>query len=274
MRNTKDETTFETHELDLLNYDTKSSPVEAESIDLAVFSPPYFESGGYSRDLMNKVGTLLHHTLKPGARAFMNFGQVQEDMARPFKARSALLDGFRDALSAWQTVIWVKSVAIDKLQRGHYQPINSKRLLNYCFEYVFQFVKGDPEKGRPLDRLSVGVPFADKTNLDRGTRGQNGDLHCAGDVWFIPYETTGQEKKKDHRHGFPLELARRCVAVAGLEPGSVVLDPFMGGGTTAVAARLCGMNAVGIDRDPLILEKATKIWSSREGERWVLQGGR
>ena len=76
-------------------------------------------------------------------------------------------------------------------------------MLNYCWEYVFTYTKG--VAGIPLDRCSIGVPFTDKSNTKRGTRGKNGDLHCAGDIWFIPYKTI-KSRDKDRPHPIKLNL--------------------------------------------------------------------
>ena len=63
-----------------------------------------------------------------------------------------------------------------------------------------------------------------------------------GDVWKIP-----QEKKNDHPAPFPIELASRCIQ--SVDKG-LVLDPFMGSGTTAIAAEENNRSWVGIDNSP------------------------
>ena len=60
-----------------------------------------------------------------------------------------------------------------------------------------------------------------------------------GDVWEF-----GQDLNNPHPAPFPLEFAKRCVISA---PGDIVLDPFMGSGTTAIAARSAGKKFIGID---------------------------
>lgn len=263
--------------------------VADDSVDVVFCSPPYKKLDGLTYDLMLHMGRVFGRVLKPGGRAFVNFGQLNEDFDAPFTLRDLVLAGDGN-LRAQQTVIWVKSHASGGWdntcpqeacghtwtepvkQRGHYQPIKSAHVMNYCYEYVFQFSKQDPSL--PLDKLSIGVPFTDKSNMKRGTRGQNGDLHDAGDVWVIPYATTGAHSKKTHKYQFPLELARRAIAVSGVPKGSVVFDPFMGGGTTAVVARLLGMNAISYDIDRSALKKAVKLWRMHEGERWRLTGAR
>ncbi|MDC6413003.1 DNA-methyltransferase [Xylella fastidiosa] len=64
--------------------------------------------------------------------------------------------------------------------------------------------------------------------------------NAIGDVWTIP-----QESKNPHPAPFPVELAQRCIESVGAGP---VLDPFMGSGTTAVAAEILGYDWVGIEK--------------------------
>ena len=63
--------------------------------------------------------------------------------------------------------------------------------------------------------------------------------NAQGDVWTIP-----QERGNRHPAPFPVELARRCVSAT---PGGVGLDPFLGSGTTAIAAESCGREWIGMD---------------------------
>jgi site-specific DNA-methyltransferase (adenine-specific) len=60
-----------------------------------------------------------------------------------------------------------------------------------------------------------------------------------GDVWEIP-----QARGNEHPAPFPLELAQRCIAAT---PGGVVLDPFMGSGSTAVAAEILNREWIGAE---------------------------
>lgn len=189
------------------------SEVADNSVDVSFTSPPYFEVDGYTDDLMRALGRIWARVMGHGRRAYLNFGQIQEKFDRPLDAQRLVLEGANGKLVAWQEIIWIKSiavggwdeeahcpdcgaqfdVAVPTLSRGHYQPITSKQIMHYCWEHVFTFIKQPAKKKDvvpPLDRLAIGVPFADKSNLDRGTRGQNGDVHCAGDIWFIPRPIT------------------------------------------------------------------------------------
>ncbi len=108
----------------------------------------------------------------------------------------------------------------------------------------------------PLDRLAVGVPFSDKSNIAR--RGHAQDRRCRGDTWFIPYATVQARREKfDHPGTFPLDLPRWCIRLHG-KPGAVVLDPFAGAGTTLLAAQAEGAEAIGIEIDPAYVAVARR----------------
>ena len=66
------------------------------------------------------------------------------------------------------------------------------------------------------------------------------DMNKLGCVWKIT-----QEKGNPHPAAFPVELALRCVRAVGQGP---ILDPFLGSGTTAVAAEREGLDWIGIER--------------------------
>lgn len=68
------------------------------------------------------------------------------------------------------------------------------------------------------------------------------------DVWRVPFDT-----KNDHPAPFPLGIPRRCIEPTSAE---VVLDPFMGSGTTLVAARELGRQAIGIEIEERFCEMA------------------
>lgn len=71
-----------------------------------------------------------------------------------------------------------------------------------------------------------------------------GALCGSEDVWRI--NPTPSRETQRHAAPFPLDLPRRCIS-AGCKPGGVVLDPFSGAGTTMLAARHLGHQAIGID---------------------------
>lgn len=71
-----------------------------------------------------------------------------------------------------------------------------------------------------------------------------------GDVWKI-----NQEQKSWHPAPFPIELASRCIESSY---GDLILDPFMGSGTVAVAAKKLNKKYIGIDISQTYCDKAQK----------------
>src|SRR5207253_5906299 len=163
------------------------------------------------------------------------------------------------------TIHWVKSIAIDResagqaagLDRdmavGHYKPINSDRFVNDCHEFIFHFTPG----GRtPLDRRAIGVKYQDQSNVTRWAGGST-NLRCRGNTWFIPYETIqSRDKDRPHPATFPPRIPEYCVRLHGLTRTNVLLDPFLGLGSSAVAAASLGVDFVGIEIDEHYLKEA------------------
>ncbi len=76
-------------------------------------------------------------------------------------------------------------------------------------------------------------------------------------VWEIPSPASNEKKYGKHPTQKPLELLRRII-LASTNPGDLVLDPFVGSGTTVVAAIREGRKAIGIDAEAEYIGKAIK----------------
>ena len=74
-------------------------------------------------------------------------------------------------------------------------------------------------------------------------------IKCQLGVWQFNYEGRDIRDKTKHPATFPISLARRCIELFSHQ-GELVVDPFMGSGTTLVAARDTNRNAVGFDINP------------------------
>lgn len=83
---------------------------------------------------------------------------------------------------------------------------------------------------------------SDNSGFGAGLRELNEKGANPGDVWSI----NTRPFRGAHFAPFPIDLPARCIA-AGCKPGGIVLDPFSGAGTTALAAQQLGRKAVGID---------------------------
>ena len=225
--------------------------IPAASVDVVVTSPPYniglaYRSYGDRRaendylDWMVGVATKVRRVMRPDASFFLNITGSSAMPWLPFE----LIVRLRSLFRLQNHITWVKSISIGEDTMGHFKPINSARFLHRNHEHIFHLTQTGAV---PLKRLAVGVPFKDKTNIAR--RGHVQDLRCRGDSWFIPYETVRSRSGKfDHPGTFPVMLPRMCMRLHG-KGMPVVLDPFMGTGTTLLAAEEEGARGIGIELD-------------------------
>jgi site-specific DNA-methyltransferase (adenine-specific) len=119
---------------------------------------------------------------------------------------------FRSEFALQNHITWVKSISIRQDSHGHFKPIRSERFLNPNHEAIFHFTKSGSVT---VDRLAVGVPFADISNIAR--RGHAQDRRCGGTVWFIPYKTCSPRRRstttqRAFRFGCP-NVASICTAL-------------------------------------------------------------
>src|SRR5262245_5969358 len=145
---------------------------------------------------------------------------------------------------------------------GHFKPINSPRFLNDCHEYVFHFTKS----GRvELNRLALGVPYQDKSNVARWSHARGNYLRCRGNTWFVPYETIqSREKERPHPATVPVQLAEWCIKLHGALLVRTMLDPFLGIGNSAIAAQRCGVDRFfGFEIDEAYLAEAKRRINGR-----------
>ena len=223
--------------------------MEEKSVEVTVTSPPYnigIQYGKYKDvkpeeeylDWLDKIFLQLWRVTKDEGHFFLQVGGNSKDPDKPNRIlKRALSRGW----TLQNQIIWVKSIAIGEVTQGHFKPVNSKRYLNNLYEFVYHLTKdGD----RDLDRLSLGVPYMDKTNIDR-LEGVKRDLRCRGNLWFLPYKTVASAKA--HPAAFPVEIPKWCIELSGMK--GLVLDPFAGSGTTLVAADALGNPSVGMDID-------------------------
>ena len=201
---------------------------------------------------------------------FLNVGAKPSD---PWTALD-VAQAARSHLRLQNIIHWIKSIAIDRasagaaagltrdLAIGHYKPINSERFLNDCHEFIFHLT---PQGSTGLDRLALGVPYQDQSNIARWQSAADG-VRCRGNTWFIPYETI-QRRDRDRPHPatFPSRLPEQCLRLHGLNRIQMAMDPFTGLGSTAVACARLGVNFVGAEIDEAYLDEA--IARTREAMR-------
>ena len=251
-------------------------------------------------DWCGKWAIQIRRVLKSNGSFFLNIGAAPSNPMLPHEIVMTL----RESFVLQNTIHWIKSIAIEEscshrfaagrirpvcgpatgqtrvaMQTGHrpvatnvrsfghFKPINSPRFLNDCHEYVFHFTKS----GRvELNRLGLGVPYQDKSNIARWSHTRGNDLRCRGNTWFVPYETIqSREKERPHPATFPVQLAEWCIKLHEASRVDTMLDPFLGIGNSAVAAQRCGVERfLGFEIDDAYLEEAKRRIASGRGGRF------
>jgi len=247
-----------------------SNYIQGNSIDIVVTSPRYnigIKYRIYNDNLERKrylewmeyVGIAVKKVLNDGGSFFLNMGNRPSDQWIAWDVANTL----RKYFILQNTITWIKSIAIQKedvpnlrddIAVGHFKPIQSLRYLNDCFEYIFHFTKnGDVEIDKLADGLAVS--YQDKSNLGRYS---DIDKRDRGNTWFIPYETIRDKSERPHPAMFPIKLPEMCIKLHGVRDNLVILDPFCGIGSTAVACARLGVSFIGFDVDKYYLSEAER----------------
>jgi site-specific DNA-methyltransferase (adenine-specific) len=214
--------------------------VASNSVQVCVTSPPYFRKKEYEtqyetypeyRFYLKEVWREVHRVLNESGIMFVNIGNSFDNQFKSFEvAKDITESGF----SLIQQVVWVK---------GHHSPVQGNKHLNHLYEYIFLFSKSEIYS---LNRLAIGVPYKDKSNIGRWKIATE-DLRCRGDVWNINYETVQRHSEKMHDAIFPKELPELCIKLASKSESDLILDPFLGSGTTILAASDLGRSSIGYE---------------------------
>ena len=244
--------------------------LEAGSVDVVVTSPPYnlgIKYGKYDDTQSREKylewslawATEVKRLLKPDGSFFLNIGAAPANPLLPHQ----LAIEFSKLFTLQNTFHWIKSITVetkqgDLVSAGHFKPINSHRYVTDCHEYIFHFTRTG---NAAVDRLSIGVPYVDKSNIGRWGHTNGNDKRCRGNNWFIPYKTIrSRAEQRPHPASFPAELAEKCIRLHGCNPGLTVMDPFMGIGHSALAARTCGISKfIGFEIDADYIETAREM---------------
>lgn len=231
---------------------------EDSIVDVIVTSPPYNLGINYGEKVNDKkapkkylewilnIATECKRVLKSNGSLFINIGYSN---INPWICMD-VAQTLRPLFHLQNNICWVKNISIGEISHGHFKPINSKRFLNVTNENILHFTKNG---NIPLERLAIGVPFMHKSNLKERSKkvnksGPKLDVRCRGNTWFIKYETVQHKSEKGHPASFPIELAELCIKLAiGDKKDILVLDPFIGSGTTLVACKKLGISGIGID---------------------------
>lgn len=246
----------------------KMEALKSESIHLMITSPPYFNTKMYSKEHIDgdlsdihdieewfeKIGAVwseVFRVLQPGRKAFINI------MNLPIRERH----GFRTLNLAGRTIdlcekigfifkrdiIWHKTNAV----RAHFgtYPYPGGILINNMHEFILEFNK--PEKKGFSKYGHLTKEQKEQSKLDKGFWIEI----KKSDVWVMKPQGSGD--RRNHIAPFPYELPFRLVKAFSYI-GETVFDPFMGSGTTLIAAADLKRNGVGYEINPEIASEAVR----------------
>lgn len=220
------------------------------SLHLMVTSPPYNVSKEYDDDLslkeylqlLKNVFTETHRVLVHGGRACINVANLGRKPYIPLSdhiSHMMIEIGFKMR----GEIIWAKGAGAGvSMAWGSWQSA-SNPVLRDTHEYILVFSKGsfDRKKGKKENTIT-------KEQFMEWTKS----------VWTMNPESA---KKVKHPAPFPVELPHRLIQLYTFK-GDIVLDPFMGSGSTAIAALKSERKYVGYDVDPDYIKNAEQRISS------------
>ncbi len=234
----------------------------SNSIDLVVTSPPYDgirKYNGFSFDL-HATGKEIYRVLKDGGIAVM----IIQDQTK----------NFGKSLTSFRTIVdWVDNIGFKLFETVIYRKYGAEgawwnKRFRVDHEYMPIFLKGERPQYFNKERLKIPSKHGGKTMTGGGTRLTNGIriatrsitinlMKCRGTIW--EYMTAGDGTRLKHKHPatFPDRMPYDFIQCF-CPPGGIVLDPFIGSGTTAMAAIQLEKKYIGIDISKEYCELAKK----------------
>jgi site-specific DNA-methyltransferase (adenine-specific) len=227
--------------------------VASDSVALVVTSPPYFAGKAYEEDLsaegvpadyfeylqlLRDVFGECKRVLEPGGRIAVNVANLGR---RPYRSLSADVTGILEELGLLMRgeVIWWKGRAAGgSCAWGSFQRPTNPVLRDVTERIVIA------SKGR-FDRALTQRQRHDKGLPSIATISREEFMDATTDLWELAPESA---KRVGHPAPFPVELPRRLIDLYTYA-GDVVLDPFMGSGSTALAAVGTDRHYLGFDTD-------------------------
>lgn len=206
------------------------------SVHLMVTSPPYNVGKDYDDnlsleeyfELLRRVFQETYRVLVPGGRVAVNIANIGR---KPYiSLNSEIIRIMQDiGFMMRGEIIWDKGASAGGSCAWGSWKSASNPVLRDTHEYIMVFSKDVFKRKKSGDRIDT---------IERDEF-----LEFTKSVWRFP---TGSAKKVKHPAPFPVELPRRVIQLYTFE-GDIVLDPFIGVGTTAIAASISKRKYIGYD---------------------------
>jgi len=221
------------------------------SIDMIVTSPPYDnlrDYQGFNIDL-HQTGQEIYRILKEGGVCVMVIQDQTKDFAK--------------TLTSFRTIVdWVDNIGFKLFETVIYRKHGTegawwKKRFRVDHEYIPIFFKGKKPQYFYKEHLKIPTKHGGKILSGSGNRKTNGEttntvkrpinnLKCRGTVFEYLMAGDKNPLKRKHPATFPDQIPLDFIETFCPENG-VVLDPFMGSGSTAVAAKRLNRNFIGFD---------------------------
>ena len=222
------------------------------SVHLMITSPPYNARKEYDEDLtleeylrlLENVFRETYRVLVPGGRACVNVANLGRKPYIPLNAFISLMMIEIGFLMRGE-IIWDKGSSVGSSTAWGSWLSASNPTLRDVHEYILVFSKGKFKRQKD-GRVST---------IER-----DDFLELTKSVWQFP---TVSASRIGHPAPFPVELPRRLIELYTFE-GDIILDPFMGSGTTAIAALETGRHYVGYELDEGYAELAQQRIQARK----------
>lgn len=239
--------------------------VEAGSVDLVMTSPPYWNLKDYGHpdqigasdyekyhERLVNVWSACFTAAKPEGVMVVNVGNRR--LAKRFYPLAFDIAERMEGWQLWDTLIWYVPNALP--QPNHY----IERLFDNKFEFLLVFIK-DETLSYKFHKPRVPQKYA---TADSRLHKKNARGRCLGNVIRIPaYRPPNVKQLGYHVAAYPEELVALMLE-SYTDPGDVVLDPFLGSGTTLKVARAMGRKGIGVE----INEEFEELIERRINEPW------
>ena len=211
------------------------SEIPSDSVHLMITSPPYNVGKEYDENLsLEEYKKLLKSVFKETYRVLTNGGRVCINIAnvgrKPYIPLHSHIIGIMNELGFLMRgeIIWDKSASSGASTAWGSWKSATNPILRDTHEYILIFSKGR---------------FSRDKNRKKDTIEKDDFLKFTKSIWLFP---TASAKKIRHPAPFPEELPKRLIQLYTFEK-DIILDPFMGSGQTALAAKKLDRSFIGYD---------------------------